>query len=119
MRHCKPLVAKPPRLPFFTQPLIKWSTTRLPMLIVPKSSTKVLWACAAIVAKEVGIVCGKDSSFVIMQDPNPAFSNISRLHSRVVTDRESGLLEASSHRADACDNYISGDSSRRVFGLQR
>ena len=112
MTGYSPLVAKPARLPFLTQLLIKWSTTRLPMFIVPSSSMKAIWTCGAIVANEVGGEGGKDRTILIIRDPNPAFSKIGRLHSRVATEGENRLLEASSHWVGACYNYICKDSSR-------
>lgn len=115
MTGYSPVVAKPPRLPFLTQLLIKWSTTRLPMFIVSRSSMKGIWACGAIVAKEVGRERGKNRTILIIRDPNLAFSKIGLLHSRVATDRENRLLEASSHWVGACYNYICEDSSRTVF----
>lgn len=115
MTSYSPLMAKPARLLFSTQLLIKSSTTRLPMSIVPRSSMKAIWACGAIVAKEIGRERGKDRTILIIRDPNLAFSKIGSLHSRVATDHENRLLEASSHWVGACYNYIYENSSRTVF----
>lgn len=101
-----PLVAKPSRLAFLTQLLIKWSTTRLPTFIVPISSMTAIWTCGAIVAKEIGKEGGRDRNILFIRDPNPAFSKNGRLHLRVATDGENRVLEASSHCVVACYEYI-------------
>lgn len=38
------------------------------MFIVPRSSMKAIWACGAIVVKEVGREGGKDRSILIIQE---------------------------------------------------